>query len=115
MRAGLVALFAVVSAVRADDAVEGWWAFRPLVRPAPPDVPGSAFVIRNDIDRFVLAKLAEKGLTPPPEADRRTLVRRLYFDTCAFAVEPSMAPPHSGGCARRNQELLRSRSVWNVT
>jgi aminocarboxymuconate-semialdehyde decarboxylase len=42
-------------------------------------------------------------------------VRRLYFDTCAFAAEPSTAPPHSGGCARRNQELLRSRSVWNVT
>ena len=42
-------------------------------------------------------------------------VRQLYFDTCAFAAEPSTAPPHSGGCARRNQELLRSRSVWNVT
>src|SRR5436190_703080 len=58
----------------------GWWSLRPVRRPAVPKVPSSEFRVPNEIDAFVLAKLAEKALTPSPEADRRTLVRRLYFD-----------------------------------
>ena len=42
--------------------------------------PNSAFPIRNPIDAFVLAKLQNKGLKPAPEADRRTLARRLSLD-----------------------------------
>ena len=34
----------------------------------------------NPIDAFILAKLREKDLAPAPEAERRTLIRRLYFD-----------------------------------
>ena len=43
---------------------------------------------RNPIDSFVRAKLKEKGLTPAPEADRRTLVRRLYFDIIGLPPTP---------------------------
>ncbi len=55
------------------------WAFRPIVRPAVPSVQNSGWA-RNPIDRFVLAKLEQEGLTPSPDADRYTLIRRLSFD-----------------------------------
>lgn len=51
-----------------------WWALQPVRRSAVPK--GST----HPIDAFVSAKLAEKGLSLSPEADRRTLIRRLYFD-----------------------------------
>ena len=57
------------------------WAFQPVKDPPLPQLrnPGAGEV-RNEIDRFVLAKLEEKGLTQAPRADRRTLIRRAYFD-----------------------------------
>jgi hypothetical protein len=55
-----------------------WWSLRPLERPELPEVRSSW--IRTPIDAFILAKLDENGLAPSPAADRRTLIRRLYFD-----------------------------------
>ena len=55
------------------------WAFIKPEKTAPPEVPDQGFA-RNEIDRFIAAKLREKGLKPSPEADRVTLIRRLYFD-----------------------------------
>ena len=58
------------------------WAFIPPVRPAIPasrDREGAAWV-RNPIDNFVLAKLREHGLSPSPEADKTTLIRRVTLD-----------------------------------
>jgi len=54
-----------------------WWAFKPLTKPTPPDVKSDW--VRTDIDKFIAKKQGELGLTPAPEADRRELVRRLYF------------------------------------
>jgi hypothetical protein len=54
-----------------------FWSFQPLTQPQPPKI-ASAW-IRNDVDRFIAARHAELGLAPAPEADRRELVRRLYF------------------------------------
>jgi hypothetical protein len=54
------------------------WAFKPPVRPVPPEVQGKDWA-RNPIDRFILARLESGHLVPSPEADRRTLVRRLYL------------------------------------
>src|SRR5262245_44287682 len=48
------------------------WAFQPLKAPKVPEVKNSAWV-RNPIDRFVLAKLEEKGWSPPPLAGPRAL------------------------------------------
>jgi len=56
------------------DAVDHW-SFRPVKRPA---IPNGDF--KNPIDAFLLAKLNDKKLAPSPEADRRTLIRRLTFD-----------------------------------
>lgn len=58
---------------------EKHWTFETPVRPELPAVKKSDW-IRNDIDRFVLAKLEAKGLQPSPEADRATLIRRVSLD-----------------------------------
>ena len=63
------------------------WAYRPSTRPATPAVRNRAWV-RNPIDAFVLAKLEEAGLPPAPEADRPTLVRRLFFDLIGVPPTP---------------------------
>jgi hypothetical protein len=55
------------------------WAFVPPVRPSAPKVARVDWV-RNPIDLFVLAKLEAAGMSPSPEADRRTLIRRLSSD-----------------------------------
>ncbi len=55
------------------------WSFRPMTDPAPPAVRDEAWP-RNEIDRFVLARLEAEGLAPAPEADRRTLLRRASQD-----------------------------------
>jgi hypothetical protein len=57
-----------------------FWAFQPVRRPAVPAIRNPRSELRNPIDRFLLAKLAENGLTFAPPADRRTLIRRLSFD-----------------------------------
>lgn len=56
-----------------------WWAFQPVLESAAPRVKDGAWV-KTKIDAFVLAKLEEKGLTPSPAADKRTLVERAYVD-----------------------------------
>ncbi|HEX6983957.1 MAG TPA: DUF1549 domain-containing protein, partial [Planctomycetaceae bacterium] len=67
-----------------------WWSLRPIVRPAVPAVsPQDAAQVRNPIDAFVLARLREEGLSPSPEADRRTLIRRLSFDLIGLPPSPA--------------------------
>ena len=58
---------------------QGHWSYLKPVRAAVPSATDAAFV-RNDIDRYVLAKLNAAGLKPSREADRVTLLRRLSFD-----------------------------------
>ena len=55
------------------------WAFVPPSKPSVPTVKNESWV-RNDIDRFVLKKLEDKGLTPAKEADKITLLRRVSLD-----------------------------------
>ena len=63
------------------------WAFVPPVRPQPPE-PKHAGWAKNDIDRFVLAKLEQVGVKPSPEADRATLIRRLHADLVGLPPTP---------------------------
>ncbi len=58
-----------------------WWSLKPIVRP-------NVSAAGNPIDAFIHAKLREKGLTPAPEADPRTLCRRLYFDLIGLPPTP---------------------------
>ena len=59
--------------------LEQHWAFQPLVAPPLPAVIRESW-IAEPLDCFVLARLESKGLTPSPQADRYTLIRRLKFD-----------------------------------
>jgi hypothetical protein len=62
----------------------GHWAWQPVVRP---DVPGGA-TATGAIDAFVAEGLAAKRLDQAPEADRRTLIRRLSFDLVGLPPTP---------------------------
>jgi len=64
-----------------------WWAFEPLNRPEVPSAKGSDWV-RTPIDAFVLTTLEKHGLKHSPEADRRTLIRRLSFDLLGLPPTP---------------------------
>ncbi len=55
------------------------WAYQPIRRHDPPPVKNQSWP-RTPIDGFVLARLEASGLTPSPPADRRTLLRRTYYD-----------------------------------
>lgn len=53
-----------------------WWSLKPLAVPKPPVIAG----VEHPVDRFIRAQLAERKIEPSPEADRRTLIRRVMFD-----------------------------------
>lgn len=62
-----------------EKSKETHWAFQPIRMPQAPPIQQTAWVA-NEVDSFILARLEEAGLAPSPEADRRTLIRRLHFD-----------------------------------
>src|SRR5262245_35580227 len=64
------------------------WAFQPLHRPLVPDLRPTPHLSSNPVDAFVRAKLAEHGLSPSPEADKRILLRRVSFDLIGLAPAP---------------------------
>jgi mono/diheme cytochrome c family protein len=64
-----------------------FWAFQKPVAAVPPDVKQPGWV-RNDIDRFILARLEAAGLQPNAAADRQTLIRRAYFDVIGLPPSP---------------------------
>jgi mono/diheme cytochrome c family protein len=66
---------------------EPHWSYTRISRPAIPTVSDSSWP-RNQIDRFILAKLEAEGLEPSQEADRMTLARRLALDLTGLPVSP---------------------------
>ncbi len=69
------------------DAKE-FWSFQPITRPALPDVDPNNEWAATPIDRFVLQKLKEAGISPSPYADKRTLIRRATFDLTGLPPTP---------------------------
>ena len=69
---------------------ERHWAFVPPKRPAIPTISDPQWA-RNDIDRFVLARLDAADLSPAAEADRYALVRRVYLDLIGLPPTPDEA------------------------
>jgi len=76
----LMLLTLPLSADETDWAVRtNHWAFKPVKRIQPPEV-GKFGRVRNPIDHFVQSRLEKAGLAPAPEANRHTLIRRVYLD-----------------------------------
>ncbi len=64
------------------------WAFVLPRKPTPPaDVPPAS--VRNPLDRFILSRLAKKGVEPSPEAGRATLIRRVTLDLTGLPPTPA--------------------------
>ncbi len=61
---------------------KAYWAYQPVKRPTPPKADV------HPIDAFIGKKLADKKLTPVPEADKATLVRRAYYDLTGLPPTP---------------------------
>ena len=64
-----------------------WWSFQPLTKPAVP-TPKQAAWSTNAIDRFLLAKMESHNIAPGPDADPRTLIRRLTFALTGLPPKP---------------------------
>ena len=88
------------------------WAFLPPKRPLVPDVHNVGWA-RNPIDRFILARLDQAGLTPSPPADPPTLLRRLSLDVIGLPptradVEAFPSDPDLDAYERTLDRLLAS-------
>lgn len=91
---------------------EPHWSFLPPVRAELPAVVNESW-IRNPIDRFILARLEQEGLSPAPEADRRALARRVSLDLTGLPPEPAVveafvADPAADAYERLVDSLLAS-------
>ncbi len=64
------------------------WAFQPVANPPLPAVADAGWV-KNNLDRFVLAKLEANDLKPNAVADKRTLIRRAYYDLIGLPPTPA--------------------------
>lgn len=64
-----------------------FWSFKPVAKVEAPKTKNADWA-KDDIDRFVLAKLEEKGMRPVGDADRYTLIRRTYFDLIGLPPAP---------------------------
>jgi mono/diheme cytochrome c family protein len=87
--------------VRADAS---FWSFQPPKTIKPPAVKNTAWPT-NAIDRFILAKLEENNLSPAPDADVQTLLRRLSFDLTGL---PPAAEQRAKPLEKLVDELLAS-------
>jgi len=75
--------------IREGAEYEPHWS---LIKPARPEVPkvGNSWWVRNPIDNFIAARLEAAGLNAAPEADRRTLARRLSLDLTGLPPSPEL-------------------------
>jgi uncharacterized protein DUF1549/uncharacterized protein DUF1553 len=100
------------AAARSPVLDRDFWSFRPLQDPKPPSVQNAEW-IRTPVDRFILAELEAHGLAPAAPADRRTLIRRVYFDLIGLPPTPDevdafVADPDPSAYLRLVDRLLAS-------
>lgn len=71
------------------ERTRGHWAFQPVQSVEPPAVKNAKWVRDQIIDNHVLARLEDSGLAPVADANRQTLVRRVYFDLVGLPPSPA--------------------------
>jgi hypothetical protein len=121
-----VVLFAAAAWILAGFEIRSWadpgqsfeaarhhWAYQPVTQPTPPRV-AEASSVQSPIDAFLLSKLEEKHLAFAPPTDRRTLLRRTYYDL--IGLPPTMEEVYefendnsSGAFAKVVDHLLASQ------
>ncbi|WP_373653741.1 PSD1 and planctomycete cytochrome C domain-containing protein [Schlesneria sp. DSM 10557] len=69
------------------ESARSFWAFQPLSRQTAPAID-STIDLHQPIDAFIRSSLASQNLKPSPEADKRTLIRRLWFDLLGLPPTP---------------------------
>ena len=74
------------------------WAYQAVKKIEPPQTRNTEWP-RSSIDRFILAKLEAKQMTPAPDADRETLVRRAYYDLIGLPPTPEQVDAFVGNKA----------------
>lgn len=84
------------------------WAYVPPKRPPVPDVRDQAWP-RGAIDRFIAAGHESQGITPSPEADRHTLIRRLSFDLVGLPPTPEEVDAFVGDSTTDGYEKMVDR------
>lgn len=77
----------VVKPAKISEEDRQWWAFQPPLKPDVPKIEGDSWS-RNEIDRFILARLKSEGLTPATQAEKRQLIRRVFFDLTGLPPTP---------------------------
>jgi hypothetical protein len=77
----------LAAATPASAAVARVWQYSPVQLPTVPAVKAKAWV-RTPLDAFVLARLEAKGITPSPDADRATFIRRATLDAWGLIPTP---------------------------
>jgi hypothetical protein len=103
---------AMLFALGLSDLPDKTWAFRPVERPAVPEVKGRDWC-RNPIDRFILERLENEALSPSPPAAPATLCRRVFFDVTGLPpaieeLEELLSDSGDGAYERLVDKLLSS-------
>ncbi|MCC6232675.1 MAG: PSD1 domain-containing protein [Verrucomicrobiales bacterium] len=93
-------------------ATTAHWAFRPVATPAIPQVKRTDWP-KDDLDRFILARLEKEKLSPQVEADRATLLRRAALDLTGLPptwseIQAFLADPSPDAYAHAVDRLLAS-------
>ncbi|MBI1347892.1 DUF1553 domain-containing protein [bacterium] len=105
----------LVDWVKAGAEYQPHWSFIAPHRPELPEVKNSSW-IRNPIDRLVLAELERRNLSPAPEADRRTLARRLSLDLTGMPPAPELVEAFvadgSADAYEKLVDLLMQKPQW---
>ena len=82
------------------------WAFIKPERAPLPEIRNQKLEVKNPIDRFVFAKLEQNGLTPAPEADPRSLFRRLSLDLTGLPPSPEDADAFNSECSANPKSAI---------
>lgn len=92
-----------------DPTKAAHWSFQPIKRPMLPALGHRLTTIGNPLDAFILQRLQREGLTPSPEADRATLIRRLSLDLRGLPPTPDEVAAFASDASPNAYEHLVDR------
>jgi mono/diheme cytochrome c family protein len=96
------------------EAARKHWAFQPVRKPAPPEAADPRGWAKSEIDRFILEKLNAANLAPAPQADPRTLIRRMTFDLTGLPPAPQDVESFVNECRDGASFVIRDSAVRSL-